>query len=70
MQNGLQRISNLEKSSSFQRNSVINKSSYVDWPSQPSLDIWTGPNAVQKESKCGEWSSAYLEAKEIEFFSM
>ena len=69
MDNGLQRISKLEKSSSSQRNSVIRKSSYVDWASQPSLDIWTGPEAVQEESNCGQWSSTYLEAIEIEFFS-
>ena len=66
MDNGLQRISKLEISSSSQHNSVITKSSYVDWASQPSLDIWTGPEAVQEESKCAQWSSTYLEAREIE----
>ena len=35
MQNGLQRISKLKKSSSFQRNSVLHKSSFVDWASHP-----------------------------------
>ena len=69
MDNDLQRISKLEKSSSSQRNSVISKSSYVDWASQTSLDIWTGPKAVQQESKCAQWPSTYLEAVEIEFYS-
>ena len=69
MDNGLQRISKLQKSSSSQRNSVISKSSYVDWASQPSPDIWTGPDAVQEKSKCGEWSSGYLEGKKSEFLS-
>ena len=69
MDNGLQRILKLEISSSSQHNSVITKSSYVDWASQPSPDNWTGPEAVQEESKCGQWSSTYLEARDIEFFS-
>ena len=38
----------------------------TDWASQPSPDIWTGPEAVQEESKCAQWSSTYLEAREIE----
>ena len=66
MDNGLQRISKLEISSSSQHNSVIMKSSYVYWASQPSPDIWTGPEAVQEESKCAQWSSTYLKAREIE----
>ena len=69
MDNGLQRTSKLEKSSFSERNSVIRKSSYVDWASQPSPDIWTGPEAVQEESKCAQWSSTYLDAKDIELCS-
>ena len=41
-------------------NSLIQKSSY---------DIWIGPDAIQEESNCAQWSSTYLEAREIEFLS-
>ena len=31
--------------------SIISNSSYIARPSTPSPDIWTGPDAVQDESK-------------------
>ena len=57
MHNGLQRISKLQIASSSQHNSVIRKSSYLDWAQTPSPAIWTGPDTVQEESSCVECSS-------------
>ena len=51
--------SKLQKSISSLRNSVIRKSSYVDWASHPSLCIWTGVDAVQEENSKVEKSSSF-----------
>ena len=51
--------SKLQKSISSLRNSVIRKSSYVDWASHPSLCIWIGADAVQEENSKVEKSISF-----------